>query len=60
MLYLLHRRIVSKRAVKLKMEKALTIREQRKIETDNKILRATISLIGEKGYKATSIRERQK
>lgn len=40
-----------------KMEKALTIREQKKIETDNKILRATISLIGEKGYKATSIRD---
>ena len=39
------------------MEKTLTLREQKRIETDKKILRATISLIGKKGYTASTIRE---
>ena len=39
------------------MEKTLTLREQKRIETDNKILKATISLIGMKGYTASSIRD---
>ena len=39
------------------MEKALTVREQKRIESDNKILRATISLIGKNGYTASSIRD---
>lgn len=39
------------------MEKTLTLREQKKIETDNKILKSAIALIGKKGYTASSIRD---
>lgn len=39
------------------MEKALGLRELKRIESDNKILRATISTIGKKGYTASSIRD---
>lgn len=39
------------------MEPTLTVREQKRRESDNKILRATISLIGKKGYTASSIRD---
>ena len=42
---------------KTHMEKSITLREQKRIETDNKILSATISLIGTKGYTASSIRD---
>ena len=40
-----------------RMDKTLTLREQKRIESDNKILRATISLVGKNGYTATSIRD---
>ena len=39
------------------MEKELTLREQKRIESDKKILKATILIIGEKGYTASSIRD---
>ena len=39
------------------MEKSLTLREQKRIETDKKILKATISTIGKKGYTASSVRD---
>ena len=39
------------------MEKKITLREQKRIETDEKILKAAISTIGKKGYTASTIRD---
>lgn len=39
------------------MEKTPNLRDLKRIESDNKILKATISVIGKKGYTASSIRE---
>ena len=39
------------------MEQTLTLRDKKRIETDSKILSSTITLIGLKGYTASSIRD---
>lgn len=39
------------------MEKTLNLKEQKRIESDKKILSATISIIGKNGYTASSIRD---